>query len=333
MEFDLQRFAEENSQDTNAESETQVEESPIPEELNGLPEEIARETLAEWKDSQPKTETQAETQVEETQPKEEPITREQYQAVIDEVNKLKAQLAETQKQSQPTAQVQRPQPQFQPPQLRLTQENAKLIDNAITAEAMKLSGMSKDDVASLDYADDDDPRISQWNQAKRIAENRVYNTITQMQAVQQQQAQKFYTSHAEAVNSYNEFAKKEFAEPDYKEIQQFATNEFFERLSAQEQQVIANSYLRVEKQIASPAEVFVVKKYYEMAKAAYRTRGAKQKTATNKSTNYQLPKSDQLKGSSTAGDGRLSNSDIEKLLQGDFTKLDEKTRNFLLGMS
>ena len=89
----------------------------------------------------------------------------------------------------------------------------------------------------------------------------------------------------------------------------------------------------MEKQIASPAEVFVVKKYYEMAKAAYRTRGAKQKTATNKSTNYQLPKSDQLKGSSTAGDGRLSNSDIEKLLQGDFTKLDEKTRNFLLGMS
>jgi len=325
MEFDLQRFNEEAEENTSS----QAEEQPLPEELGGLPEEYAREALAEWESTQ--AETQAETQEEpqetqKPQPSEETITREKYQALLAEKEKLDAQIAEYKKLTQP------PQPQFQPPQMRLTQENAKLIDNAITAEAMKLSGMSKDDVASLDYADDDDPRISQWNQAKRIAENRVYNTITQLQAAQQQQAQQFYASHAAAVNSYNEFAKKEFAEPDFKEVQNFATNEFFEKLSEQEQRIIANSYLRLERQTASPAEVYIVQKYYERAKAAYRTRGAKPKNTT-RTQQPTLPRADQLKGSSTAGDGQLSNSDVEKLLEGDFTKLDEKTRRILLGMS
>lgn len=340
FEFNLQRFDEEAAeQPTTSEPETSAEEEqPIPEELGGLPEDIARETLAEWEQSQPKPE---EPQPQEEPPKpqtEESVPYARFKEKVDEANKLKAQLAEYQRQqqapqSQQAQQAQQQRQQFQPPQIRITPEISAKLNEAIKAEAMELSGMTEDDIASLEFADNDDPRLAQWNQATSIAQNRVYNAIQQAQINQQQQARQFYNNHLAATQTYNEFAQKEFSEPDFKEIQKFATNEFFEQLKPNEQQIIANSYLRVERQIASPAEMLVVKNYYERAKAAYRTRGAKQTAPKQTQPAPQLPRSDQLKGASGANDGQLSARDFEKLLEGDFTKLDEKTRKKLLGFN
>lgn len=336
MEFDLQRFADEDAAQDSAQeisSETQsAEEKPIPEELNGLPEDIARETLAEWEKSQPAPD---EKPPEETSPpNEEIISREKYQAALDEAAQLKAQLAQyQQQQAQTPQQPSKPQPQqIQQPQLRITPEISAKINQAIDAEAMALTGFSKEQVAELSYADDDDPRLPQWNLAKNIAQNRVYNAIQQTQLAQQYQAQQFYNNHVAAINTYNEFAKKEFAEPDFKEIQQFATNDFFNQLSPDEQKILANSYVRLERQTASPAEMLVVKTYYERAKAAYRTRGAKKSAPKNTPSAAQLPRSDQLKGTSATGDGQLSVSDFQKLLEGDFTELDPKTQKQMLAL-
>lgn len=331
MEFDLQRFDDEQPTDTEPEtsddeqSETGADEQQLPEELNGLPEEYARETLAEWEQIKSTQEPQPESR--ESAPIEKPpVTREQYQAVINELNQLKAQFAAMQPK-----QAQQPQ-QLQPPQLRITPEMSARINEAITAEAMKLSGLTKDDVAKLDYAEEDDPRIAQWNQAKSIAQSNVFSAIRQTQLAQQFQAQRFYNEHTVAMNSYNEFVKKEFAEPDFKAIQNFATNDFFEQLQPDEQKIIASSYMRVERQTASPAEILVVKKYYERAKAAYRSRNAKPKQAPMQQA-AKLPRSDQLKGSSTTSDGQLSAADIEKLLTQDFTTLTPKQQKMLLGLT
>jgi len=337
MLFDLQRF---NDDAVANESETtpgnQPEQPPIPEELSGLPEEYARETMAEWEQMQTADEPEKpdETPAPE-QPQEPPITREQYQAAINEANQLKAQLAALQRQQQQVHQ--QPQPQFQPPQIRFTPENSKRINDAIQAEAMALSGLSADDVASLEYADDDDPRIAQWNQAKSFATNHVYSDIRQEQLAQQQEqiaqqqrAQRFYANHVAAINSYSQFVQKELAEPDYQQVVQFATNEFFEQLPPDEQRIVANSYVRIERQTASPAEMMVVKNYFERAQAAYRSRGAKPQ---NQSPAPKLPRSDQLKGTSTTSDGQLSATDIEKLLAQDFTTLTPKQQKTLLGLT
>lgn len=338
FEFDLQRFDEETAeQPTQSQPEPSTEEEkPIPEELSGLPEEIARETLAEWEKSQPKPEeeSQEETPPEPKPPTEESVPYARFKEKVDEANQLKAQLAEYQRQAQQQQQPQQPpqpKPQFRPPQFQITPEDAVKINEAITAEAMLLSGMSQDDVASLEYADADDPRLAQWSQAKSIAQNNVYSAIRQERINRQQQARQFYDSHIAATQTYNEFVQKEFAEPDFKEIQNFAKNEFFEQLSPNEKQIVAGSYLRVEQQTASPAEMLNVVLFYKMAKAAYRTRDAKKAAPSQPKPQPQLPRADQLKGSSGTNDGRLSPHDIEKLLEGDFTKLDEKQRRFLLG--
>lgn len=348
MEFDLQRFDEDTQADAQAETAQDVpaeEQEPIPDELSGLPEDIARETMAEWEQSQTEQESESAPETE-SAPEEPPITREDYQAKVAEVEQLKAQLAAYQQQQQPQPQAQQqpqpqqqpPQPQqppqFQPPQLKITPEVSKQINEAIRAEAMALSGFSQDDVASLDYADADDPRIEQWAQAKNIAQNRVLGAIQSFQIAQQQRAQQFYNEHAAAINAYNQFAQKAFAEPDFQAIQQFATNEYFEQLQPDEQKIIANSYIRVERQLASPAEMLVVKNYFEQAKAAYRTRGSKNHSIQrDKKVTPKLPRSDQLKGSSTTSDGQLSAADIEKLLERDFTTLTHKQQKIALGLT
>ena len=342
FEFDLQRFDEESTEQPtqNQPEPSTEEEKPIPEELSGLPEDIARETLAEWEKSQPKPEEPPKSQEEPPKPQtEESVPYARFKEKVDEANQLKAQLAEYQRQAQQQQPPQqqpsqpKPQPQFQLPQFQITPEDAVKINEAIQAEAMKLSGMSQDDVKSLEYADEDDPRIAQWQQARSIAQNNVYAAIRQIRDAKVQQAQESYDSHIAATQTYNEFVQKEFAEPDFKEIQNFAKNEFFEQLSPNEKQIVAGSYLRVERQTASPAEMLVVKNFYERAKAAYRTRDAKKSAPKQPQPTPQLPRADQLKGSSGASDGRLSPHDIEKLLEGDFTKLDKKQQRFLLGYS
>ena len=334
FEFDLQRFDDDTEQTTTEEvSQETTQEEPIPEEY-------AREVLAESKQNEPPPESEEPPQPEQnTEPKPQTpnnIPYARFKEKVDEVNSLKAQLAEYQRRQQ-APQQQLPQPpqqqQFQTPQFQITPEISKRINEAITAEAMALTGMSKDDVASLEYADDDDPRIAQWAQGKSIAQARVYNAIQQAQIAQQQQARQFLETHTAAINAYNAYAATAMAEPDFQSIQQFATNEFFEKLTPFEKQTIANSYLHVERQIASPAEVMNVMRFFEQAKTAFRSRNTKPSRNQRQQQAPNLPRVDQLNGTATASDGQLSVSDVTRMLQGDMTKLDEKTRNKLLGFN
>ena len=319
FEFDLQRFDEDTADTAAQETSTEAaksetaEEKPIPEELNGLPEDIARETLNEWEAMQkfseePEQEQQAEQPAQEPKPQtEESVPYARFKEKVDEANQLKALLAQYQQQAQVRQQQQQQAPPPQQPQqgLRITPEVAQKINAAIDAEAKALTGLTQEDVEKLDFVDDDDAKAVQWEQAKALARNRVFHALRNELASRQQQAQQFLTTHQAAVQSYNDFVQKEFATvPNIQEIQNFAANEFFEQLPPNEKVVLADSYMRVERKTASPAEMLVVQKYYEQAKAAFNARAnaAKQPPQTPAQRAQQaqnLPRADQLKGTSS----------------------------------
>ena len=319
MEFDLQRFEDEQA----ASAEPQTSEESIPEELGGLDEDIAREAMAEWKES---SQESTESETSETPPESDTVPRSDYQAKVNEVESLKAQLAAYQQKQQISPQ------QIQPPPIKLTAEDATKINQAITAEAMNMAGFSADDVASLEYADDNDPRLSQWAQAKSLAQSNIYGAIRQAQLIQQQQAQQFIATQQAAMSTYNAFTQQELKEPDFKEIQNFAIKEFFTQLSPLEQKAVANSYLHIERQIASPAEVFAVKSYYEKAKAAYRNQRGKKPARTPQQQAVALPRVDQINGA--AGKGEITVAELEHMLETtDFDKIPEVYQKKLLGLS
>ena len=117
------------------------------------------------------------------------------------------------------------------------------------------------------------------------------------------------------------------AENDYKEILQFATNDYFATLTPFAQKTIANAYLSIERNVASPSEVKAVVDYYNEAKAAFR---GKQKPKKAPQTPPQLPRSDQLNGA--AGKGEITNAELEHMLDTtDFDKIPEVYQRKLLG--
>lgn len=347
FEFELQRFDGEAA-DQGESAEVQPQESgeaePLPEELNGLPEDIARETLAEWKATQaqaPAQEPPQESAQEAPRPQtEESVPYVRFKEKVDEANQLKAQLAEYQRlmQQQPAPQPPPPQPQPAPQQARITPEIAQKINAAITAEALAISNLTQKDVEELQFVDDDDAKLMQWNQAKAVAQDRVFTALREAQINRQRQAQELFAAQQAAAAWCNDFAQKEMAtEPNIQAIQNFAANEFFEQLSPAEKPIVAASYGRVAQNIASPADMFTVKNYYERAKAAFlaRANGAKKQAQPQRTAPAaaNLPRSDQLKGGAEQTNGQLSATEIEKLLEGDFTKLDPKKQKLLLGLS
>lgn len=347
FEFDLQRFDDDGADQGESADVPQEggEEEPLPEELNGLPEDIARETFDEWKASQSQDDAQ-EAQKPQT---EESVPYVRFKEKVDEANQLKAQLAEYQRrmQQQPAQPPPQPRPQ-QPaqPQMRITPEIAQKINAAVDAEAKLMCGLSEEELKDLQFADDDDPKLIQWNQSKALARGKVFAAIQQAQFEQRQReqqafiAQQQFVAAQQAASQFcNDFAQKELAtEPNIQAIQNFAANEFFEQLSPVEKRLVAESFVHVERQIASPAEMYTIKNYYERAKAAFlsRANGARRQTqgATQRSRQAAaLPRSDQLKGGSENTGGQLTASEFEKLLTGDFTKLDKKTQDALCGLT
>ena len=347
MEFDLQRFDDENeaaSAESSSAEQSSEESKALPEELNGLPEDIARETLAEWEASQaeeqPETQTESGTQPEtDTDSKPGAVPYDRFKEKVDEANKLKAQLEEYRQLLIQRQQQQQPQPQKQPPrppQPTITPEFSKQVNKAIEEEALALTGFSKDAVKEIEYATEDDPRVAQWEQAKTFATYNVINALKQRQAAQQQQQQQFLSEHAQAAQAFNAYVEQTSAEPDFREVQKFAVNDFFSQLPQNAKQTLAMSYLRVSRNVASPAEMMVVTNFFENAKAAYRARTQRaKKTAQGQQPQPKptMPRTNQVKGTAATNDGQLSERDIEKMLEGDFTEIDPQTQNILLALS
>lgn len=352
FEFDLQRFDEDAAAQTESADapQQQAEEEPLPEELNGLPEDIARDAFNMWKAQQqaeePKAEQQAQAEAQPAQT-EESVPYVRFKEKVDEANQLKAQLAEYQRRAQQQA-VQSP-PQQQPPprqpaqpQMRITPEIAQKMNEAIEERAMRLSGLTEKEVEELAFVDDDDIKLAQWKQSKALARDQIYTELkqAQFQRIQQrQEAQQYLATQQAALQAYYDFTQKEIATvQNFQDIQKFATNEYFEQLPPNLQKLVATSYLHAEQQIATPSELFVVQNYYQQAKAAFNARanGAKTPPQTPAQRSQQaanLPRADQLKGVSSKSDGQLSVTDIEKLLAGDFTEIDPKIQRTLLGLS
>jgi len=348
FEFDLQRFddeaATEQSADTGEQQADTAEQEALPEELNGLPEDIARETYNEWKATQNAEAEQAEQPAQAQQKTEESVPYARFKEKVDEVNQLKAQLAEYQRRVQQQPPL-APPPQMQPPQqpqVRITPEIAKKINDLVDSRAMSLSGLTAKEVEELDFVDDGDIKLEQWKQSKAIARDQIFNEIKQAQyrqLQQQQQAQRYLVTQQAAVKSYWDYSQKERETvSNFNDISNFAANEYFNEQSPAIKDLIATSYFHAEQRIATPAEIFVVQKYYEQAKAAFNARAgsAKRQVQTQAQRAQQaanLPRTDRLKGASAMSDGQLSEADIEKLLQGDFTKIDPKTQRMMLGLT
>ena len=370
--FDLQLFAEETEgtettqqpEETTQPTETQPEEQrpeEIPQELEGLPEEAAREAMEEARQEQPPepAETDSDNKPNEGSPaKDIPYPR--FKEVIDQKNAMAAELEAyrakygnidnnagaqpPQATTPPQGAGQHPKAAEQPapqvgglPTMQFTPEISAKIEEAVTQQALQMTGMTAEDFASLEeYGDDDDPKFKMITNAKAMARNYIMGEITE--AVRQQQAQRtaYIRQHQNMVDDYNAFVQRESAEPDFKEVQQFAVGAFFEQLPAVDQAALRDAYARTETQNATPQDIMLVKRYFADAKAAFhkgKTQApAQQRKGTQKPAKPSLPRAAEVDGSASVPSQGITNESIAKMLDTmDVDQLPENVKKLLEG--
>lgn len=367
FEFDLQMFAEDtessavdttsaeqtaDSAETdnadNTEAQEEAEKEPIPEELEGLPEEAAREAMAEAAQIKNGEQEPAETEPDDSKIiKTETIPYARFKQKVDEAKALKEELEALKKSSQQAAQqpnmvnFQHPQQQYtqakqpvqqQMPQLNLTPEVMKQIDELKKQEALRMSGLTQDDLDGMEYMEDDDPRKTQYQFALKMAENAVMSRIQQAQMEQMRQAEALVQAHDASVRDYNAFAQAEMKAPDFQNVMKFATEDFFFQRNPNEQQTLAGAYSRIEQNTASPVDVMLIKNYFAQAKAAYHSGKGGRKTTTNRANQAgSFPRSQQIDGASD-NDAGVSVATLEKMLESkDWDEIPEKYQKMLMG--
>ncbi|MBQ9488266.1 MAG: hypothetical protein IJU91_10805 [Selenomonadaceae bacterium] len=285
MLFDIQKFAEEEVQNYGDILDGTIEESteelpPIPEELSGIPEDIARDVMkkaAEISNASkpaegPQTETPAETKTDDA---ETAVPYKRFKEIIDQKNELAQQIAAYRERYGDISQSQAP-AQNQPPQEMPVQnapqfnaEVIKQIDDTITQRAMAISGLSKEDVESMDYFEDGDPRIALWQHARKLSEASVYNDIIANHVAQQQELQRMQYLQNQSVNDYNNYVAQKQADENFDAVRQFATGEFFNAQSPIDKEIITSSFARLRRNQASPADMMIVRDYFNRAENAF----------------------------------------------------------------
>ena len=338
--FDLQLFDEEvaeNSAEVQAEENSgENSQAELPEGFEGL-EEYKDEILQELSQNEQAQEQPAEI------PESQGETP-QYQSKDDEIAALKSQIDELKKQgekSQPKTESPKPtgtpKTNFQqtqtPPafsQMPITPEFMKAFNQATDAVAMKMTGMSEEDVKDLEFAEEGDEDLERWKFAKQQA---VIQVQADIQAAQLKKQRELNTRTA-VINSYNEFINREKAEADFQNVIVFASGTLFSSLPQHTQEILAEAFAKVENNQASPAEIMLVQNYFTQAKEKYRSQ--KGKTANSQSARKQagsLPKVDNLNGANVSNSGVMSVKDLEKIIDEttDFDKLDPKIRKMFEG--
>ncbi len=363
--LDLQLFAEETEgtettqQPEEATQQTDTPDQPkeeIPEELEGLPEEAAREAMEEAK--QERTPEPAESDNSDNKPNEgsheNNIPYPRFKEVIDQKNAMAAELEAyrakygniastgTQQQAAPPKQTEPPRQAEAPsqvggmPAMQFTPEISAKIEEAVNQQALQMIGMSAEDVASLEeYGEEDDPKLKMIANAKAMARNYIMGEITE--AVRQQQAQRtaYIRQHQNMVDDYNAFVQRESAEPDFKEVQQFAVGAFFEQLPAVDQAALRDAYARTEQQAATPQDIMLVKRYFADAKAAFhrgKTQAPAPQKAAPKAQKPSLPRAAEMDGSAATPSQGITNESIAKMLDTmDVDELPESVKKLLEG--
>ena len=377
--FDLQMFADDDERvadnadegvaEEKAGSDTGSEEEnfEVPDELAGIPEDIAREIVAEHEQNRQDAEegkngddgssySTAEDgsdnnhNDDELIPKE-PIPYVRFKQQVDKTRELEEKVKNLQQRLDGTGQAAVNQPMQQPnmqvvnvaqPQEQqevplLNDDIAAKIQQAIDSEAMKLSGVTAEEIAGFKYLDDDDKRKQTWETARRMAQNNVMQNIAMARQQQMEQSRRVIAQHNQAVLDYNSFAQKEFKDPEYKNIMQYATNEYFEKETGQtEQGVIAAAYSRIEHNTASPQDIALIKRYYTDAKNSYMARYGKsnsnKKNVLDKvKQGKAFPRSATIDGAGT-DTGGVTIETLSKMLEDKpFDEIPKEYQEMLLG--
>ena len=216
-----------------------------------------------------------------------------------------------------------PQRMAQPQQPTVNAALANEVNRVATQAAMQMTGMTKADLDSLEFADETDPKVQTWKGALELARARTWSAVDAEFNNQQQQRQQIMQVHNQVLEDYNKFSDEQTKAADFADIQKYAVNDLFATLAPLEKQTLAAAWQRVERQVGSPQDVMVVKNYFTHAVAEYRKAHPSTQTVTQDPVKQKTekikqmekhPRAELVSGSNNAGPA-LTVEALERMVQ------------------
>ena len=212
------------------------------------------------------------------------------------------------------------------------------VNNLAVEEALKISGLTKEQLEEIEYGDPNDVRISTYKTAVDLARQNIFSQLNSEIQTRRAMEQRELQLRQHSIADYSSFEQEQMKAQDFESIRSHAVNEYFSKLNPVEQQAIADAYQRVQSKTCIPQDIFVVKKYFSEAAQDFRKN---QNNVNTNQNNIQVkqeklkqmerhPKVDLVTGSNS--NGGTSVADLERTLQNtDWDDIPENTKKMLLG--
>lgn len=212
------------------------------------------------------------------------------------------------------------------------------VNNLAVEEALKISGLTREELEEIEYGDPNDVRISTYKTAVDLARQNIFSQLNSEIQTRRAMEQRELQLRQHSIADYSSFEQEQMKAQDFESIRSHAVNEYFAKLNHVEQQAIADAYQRVQSKTCIPQDIFVVKKYFSEAAQDFRKN---QNNVNRNQNNIQVkqeklkqmerhPKVDLVTGSNS--NGGTSVADLERTLQNtDWDDIPENTKKMLLG--
>ena len=212
------------------------------------------------------------------------------------------------------------------------------VNNLAVEEALKISGLTKEQLEEIEYGDPNDVRISTYKTAVDLARQNIFSQLNSEIQTRRAMEQRELQLRQHSIADYSSFEQEQMKAQDFESIRSHAVNEYFAKLNHVEQQAIADAYQRIQSKTCIPQDIFVVKKYFSEAAQDFRKN---QNNVNTNQNNIQVkqeklkqmerhPKVDLVTGSNS--NGGTSVADLERILKNtDWDDIPENTKKMLLG--
>lgn len=354
--FNLQLFAEDDFEDNQMDydtvddetvedvDKTEADEINIPEEFEGLDPDIAREFTNKFKEQQKAEDEKLESKKDEQeesskQDDNEKVAEKPTESIEEQLAKLRKENEQLRKQQEQIPKQQEFKPNsFKPIQLeQVPIEFARMVRSKAKEIALKSVGLTEEQLNDLEFEDNGAQKKADYEAAFDIAKANIMDNVNNELATRYKREQAFIKAHNENIAAFKSFEEEQKKDANFKEIQDFAINGFFEKQSVINQNIIRDAYARLERGVASPTDRYTIEAYFENAKRAYYEGvNAKQKEKQDKVVNKykqakKMPRADKLSGGGDTSGKSDVDIAIEMMNNRPWEKIPEKYQKILLG--
>lgn len=274
-----------NQEDVNIDNEPSENDDPfeISEETKRL---VAMENNIDFENVDENKDTNNKEEEEKTsEPKEETKDKAEY---VKDYKKLYEELLEKQKQQQQQqqltnninvnenirninnqAQYQEQQHNYLLDKIEMTPELSDAIEELTLKRAMAITGMDKDTVDALEYAEEDNADRKRFENAKNIAKNAVMNDLNNRLVQLDHQKQMQIKQQQENINDIQQLSKEITSIDNYQEICDYTTKEYIKTLPVSHQMAIRDAYLRAREDKSTVQDNIILRSFWKAGLNSY----------------------------------------------------------------